>query len=191
MRINLILPFLLCLIFTQQNSYAQEESNVVRNILDNTTIWGELGGHGAAYSFGVEQILINRRNKLTLQISAAYYPKKTDIIRLWVPVTINHTIALEKSKNNLEIGLGLMLNDDGYYDIDGSYIKDYIINDLVARIGYRYRNPEKKWDLRIAFTPIFQDFSFNSPNGGVTFLWWERLDAEMIPWLGVGFGWRL
>lgn len=192
MKLPHLLLFLFCIVLKSDIS-AQEEISGWREILDNTTIWTELGGHGFAYSLGVEQFIINDVHKLSVQLAVAYYGKESGAIPLWAPFTVNQMLALEKDKHFIELGAGIMLNDDGSVDSNGVHTSNYKIDDYVFRLGYRLRNPDRKFTLRIAFTPIIQDVPILNRTqriGSNRNLVDEFFD-EMIPWAGIGFGWRL
>lgn len=178
--------FLFSTLLFSQNLHGQTDKKPAREILDYTTIWLELGGHGAFYNLAVEQILIDDVHKLSCQIGASWYPESTDVIPLWVPMTVNSLWALDKQKHYLEFGVGIMLNDDGITNIDGSREANYKLDDIIGRFGYRYRNPEKKWDFRISFTPIFQDIPF-----GRRFSFKREFLNEMIPMAGIAIGRKL
>ncbi len=187
-KFRFLILFLSLNLFLQHNSYGQENDNQQKRLLRNTTFWTELGGHGLAYSVGLEQILINSDYKLTIQAAVAYYPKFADLIPLWVPVTMNQLFPLKKEKNFIEFGMGVMLLQDKII-FSGSQFTENNMDNVIFRLGYRLRNPVKKYDLRISFTPILLDAIDNI--GRASDFKTLIQSQEFIPLFGVGFGLRL
>lgn len=132
----------------------------------------ELMGHGFIYSLNYErQIWWNENTITTAQIGVSYYGKKTGVVPLWVPMTINQLFRFHEG-HFVELGVGKMLRNDGIEHHDGTFEDDYQIEDWVFRWGYRYQHPNSRWILKAAYTPIYLD------------------GYDFIHWAGTAVGYR-
>jgi hypothetical protein len=154
------------LMYCQTDTVQNHKKDVNKNVVSV-----ELLGHGFLYSLNYERLLFNgSRAQTTAQIGFSYYPKKSGVIPLWVPISVNESIRIV-NQNYIEFGVGKMLANDGVQMSDTEFINDYKINDWIFRIGYK-RFINDQWVIKIAYTPIYQD------------------DIEFIHWGGIGFGYK-
>ena len=113
----------------------------------------EIGGHGGFYSFCYERIVLNAsRFKTAIQAGVAYYPPKTGVIDLWIPVAANELISF--NKHHIEIGIGYVFIYEAVRDQENEPILWQWNNFLTGRIGYRYQKPDGRLILRLGFTPL-------------------------------------
>ncbi len=171
-KLNFVVIVFLCsLSFGQQNDINQHTNS--KKFKFKNSIETEIFGHGLLYSIDYERVIFNTDKFKTLgQIGFAYYPKKTGIIPLWIPLSINQLISL--NKHHIEVGIGQVLINDEMPDG-----KDKIRFFGGFKIGYRYQNPTGKFLIKMAFTPVIDygreiigDKTFYSPEfhplGGLT-----------------------
>ncbi len=159
---------LIFFVFLYANIMAQSPKNAV--LL-------ELGGHGNFYTINYERILYDIDfAKTTVQIGFAFYGKSEDApLPFWMPVTINQMFQLQ-GNHFLELGIGLMLVNDGIYHRDNTFTDNYTFTNIVGRFGYRYHTPNQKWVFRASYTPIYLD----SQLGG----------SDLVHWAGITAGYR-
>jgi len=131
----------------------------------------ELAGHGLAYSFNYERVILNgNKFKTTAQIGAAYYPPETDLIEVWVPIIINEIRSF--GNNHAEIGVGYIFNNETTLIYDNAGNPQELIGGFITgRVGYRYQKLDGDFLFRIAFTPFIEKSNtyYIYPSGGVTF----------------------
>jgi hypothetical protein len=137
-------------------------------------------GHGVLYSLNYERLLITgKRFQTTAQLGIGYYGKKSGIVPLVIPLTINEQFALTE-KHFLEAGVGRVFTDDGEVNVEGVHESVYTFDDWIFRLGYRYHSPNDKWVFRVSYTPFL--FIWRPETGGAFF------DYEN--WAGLSFGYR-
>lgn len=153
------IAFLICLICTFSNSIFGQAEEVEVNVSKKNAIMLEGLGHGFIYSINYERILLDLpRTATTVQIGFSYYGESGGLIPLWMPITMNQMFKVHDNRY-IEIGAGRMLNDDGIYDIDGTFSSDYQFDDWVFRAGFRLHSNNQKWVLRAGYTPIYRNES--------------------------------
>jgi hypothetical protein len=128
----------------------------------------ELFGHGLFYSINYERILLNGpRFKTAIQAGLAYYPPKTSIKDLWLPVVVNQLYSFHK--HHIELGFGYIFINEAYRDLDNEIKSRHWTGFLTGRIGYRYQKPQGRFLLRAGFTPIMEYSPYRDfhPVGGL------------------------
>jgi len=129
----------------------------------------ELFGHGLFYSINYERILLNEpKLKTSVQAGVAYYPPKTGIIDLWLPVSINQLFSF--NNHHIEVGLGHVLVNEANRQTDLGVISREWNGFSTARVGYRFQKPDGRFILRAGFTP-FSNFPIGVeiyPSAGLT-----------------------
>lgn len=131
----------------------------------------ELAGHATFYSINYERLIFNNEKFKTLgQIGIAFYPEFTNVIPLWIPISINQLFSFHQ--HHLELGIGQVFtssksphDDSNIYELMGSF-----------KVGYRYQKPDGRFLMKVAFTPLMESLGlFNRhssefhPLGGITF----------------------
>ena len=166
---------ILLVVITASNiSYSQinEQENTAKDKSGRNVLLVEALGHGYLYSLNYERVLFGKRKLQTsAQIGVSYYGKKSGIVPLWVPISLNQSIEIVKGKY-LEVGVGKMIRNDGYETEEGEFMDEYQIEEWIFRLGYKHYFNNDKWVVKIAYTPIYQD------------------RAEYIHWGGIAFGYR-
>ncbi len=132
----------------------------------------EVLGHGFIYSINYERILLQKNRFITTgQIGLSYYPKNSGIIPIWVPITLNQLFRV-KQNHFAEIGFGKLLGDD-FIQYDPTVpVDQYLLDDWVFKLGYRFQSDSSRWVFKLAYTPIFMD------------------KTDYIHWGGLGVGFR-
>ena len=129
-------------------------------------------GHGFVYSINYERLLFdNEKTHTSAHIGIGYYGKKSGVIPLWVPISLIESIKLNENQF-IEVGVGKMFTNDGIQFSDGTFENNYEFEDWIFRLGYKHYFKNKKWLLKIAYTPIILD------------------KTDFIHWGGASFGYR-
>ena len=107
----------------------------------------EILGVGALYSINYERTIVNNdRFKTMAQVGVSFWGNKS-----WkgfvIPVSMNELISF--NRHHIEIGASISPNY--VWRDDNSKEWDYF---MMARVGYRYQNPKKKFLFRAGYTPI-------------------------------------
>lgn len=130
----------------------------------------EAGGHGLFYSANFERFLFNKpKHKTAIQVGISYYPPKTGIRDIWLPVIINHLFSFKN--NHLELGAGYNFIREAGRDYYNNTTTWYWSGMFIGRLGYRYQNPEKRMLFRVGFTPFAEKLGNGYefyPSGGVS-----------------------
>ena len=120
-------------------AYGQEELNFPLSFNYKNSIQMELFGHGLFYSLNYERIILNGENlKTSGQVGLAYYPPKTDVRDVWIPIIVNELISYD-SRHHLEFGLGYVFINEGLRTLENEIISRECNGMLTGRIGYRYQ----------------------------------------------------
>jgi len=123
----------------------------------------EARGHGLHYSLGYERLLINTPKwKCSAQISGAYYPPKTQLIRIWVPALLNGMLSFDA--HHIELGCGYIFTSDGLYEFGETNPIARRLGFWAARLGYRYQKPDGRFLLRMAVTPFAEHLEAYAPH---------------------------
>jgi hypothetical protein len=130
----------------------------------------ELGGSAYYYSFNYERYL---SCGLTGRVGLAFFPGKNSVVIL--PLTIGKIYG--SSKHHLEIAGGPTFVNYQYINNDIPRERRTSIA-ITCFFGYRYQKPDRKFFARAGFTPFCN--VFNS----------DRMISPIIPWLGIGSGFR-
>ncbi len=148
-------------------SYSQESK--LNNFNFKNSIQIEAGGHGLFYSLNYERVIINGISfKTTAQAGISYYPKKTGVRDLWMPLVINELFSF--NKHHIELGAGYVLIREAFRDLDGNPESWFWSGVLTGRVGYRYQMPDGRINIRVGFTPFLEYENHNyefHPSGGL------------------------
>ena len=80
-------------VFCQKTYYDSSKTNFIYK----NSLQFELGGYGGIYSVAYERIIFNKVNyKTTTQIVFSYYPPKTDLIAIFIPIVFNELVSFNK-----------------------------------------------------------------------------------------------
>lgn len=131
----------------------------------------ELGGHGLAYSLGMEYFFFNAPTyKTSVHAGMAVYPESLGLRQFWAPLMVNQLISFDA--HHFEAGLGTVFTLDYFerkYDVRAVFNRNYDFL-LAARAGYRYQPPGSRFLFRAGFTPFiesyFNEWAFH-PSAGV------------------------
>jgi hypothetical protein len=161
--------FLLCL-----NSFGQQSDKFATK----NSVEFELFGQGCFYSLDYERLFLNREKFKTLaQLGVAYYPERTGVIPLWIPVSVNQLFSFHS--HHLEAGAGqIFCSEKG---LDGDQ-KLRLFGSL--KLGYRYQKPDGKFLFKAAFTPVLDYWDVATDNE------LGRPEVEFMPWAGVAVGYN-
>lgn len=160
--LTITLAFLPVIVFSQnieQDEFTFDHKNSVQI---------ELFGHGLFYSLNYERIILNKsRFKTAAQVGMSYYPPKTGLIELWIPVAVNEILSFDK--HHFEMGLGYVFTNESETVMVNGELKERIGGFITGRIGYRYQKPQGRILLRAGFTPFleYQSTSEFHPSGGL------------------------
>ncbi len=161
--------FILSLVFillTLNLSGQKSESN---NFKLKNSLQIEAGGHGLFYSLNYERVLFNgNRLKTAVQAGISYYPPKTGIRDLWMPIVINELFSFYK--HHIELGAGFIVIREASRDIEGNPEFWFWSGVLTGRLGYRYQIPDGRINIRVGFTPFleYEDHNYEfHPSGGL------------------------
>ncbi len=131
------------------------------------TIYLELGGNAALYSFNYDRLLANN---ISARAGIGIFSIEDDlgisVDITAVPVTVNYIVG--KDRNNFELGLGI-LYVSGNLDI-GTVSSKGVLGTAV--LGYRHQKPEGGIFYNAGITPIFGQGAF-------------------LFWVGAGIGYTL
>jgi hypothetical protein len=157
-KIFVIIAFTIMIlpVFCQKTYY----DSLKTNFIYKNNVQFELGGYGGIYSVAYERTIFNRvKYKTTTQIGFSYYPPKTGLIAIFIPIVFNELVSF--SKHHIEFGLGyiiakdyLIKKADNVYNWEGF---------VTGRIGYRYQKPNGRIMLKIGFTPIIEYIHLENP----------------------------
>jgi len=115
----------------------------------------DLGGHGLFYSLNYERILLNGgRFKTASQAGISYYPPRTGIRDIWIPLGINEIFSF--GNHHLEAGIGYLPIREALRYPDDTPDEWFWSHLMTGRIGYRFQKPEGRLILRAAFTPVLE-----------------------------------
>lgn len=162
---NLITTFSVLLVSSfcllgSQNAHAQVYAK-------KNTIYLELGGNAALYSFNYDRLLANN---ISARAGIGIFSIEDDlgisVDITAVPVTVNYIVG--KDRNNFELGLGI-LYVSGNLDI-GTVSSSGVLGTAV--LGYRHQKPEGGVFYKASVTPIFGQ-------------------GEFLFWVGAGIGYTL
>lgn len=146
----------------------QRADKVNHPFVYKNSIQAELFGHGLFYSIGYERLFINGQIfKTTGQIGLSYYPPKTGIIDLWIPVVINELFSF--GKHHIEVGIGHVFTNEAPRNNDYQMLRYEWGGFLTARLGYRYQQPNERFIFRAGFTPFleYRHITELHPSGGL------------------------
>ena len=150
-------------------AYSQEQLDFPLRFKNKNSIQMELFGHGLFYSLNYERIILNGESlKTSGQVGLAYYPPKTDVRDIWVPVIINEIFSYER--HHLEFGLGHVFINESNRTLEDEIISREWNGMLTGRFGYRYQKPSGRFIFRAGFTPLYEyDSKEFHPLGGLSF----------------------
>jgi hypothetical protein len=152
----------------KMSTFGQIATNPSLCFKNKNSIQFELFGHGLFYSFNYERILLNgQKFKTSGQAGISYYPPKTNIRDIWIPVVIDELYSFDR--HHLELGFGYVFVNEAGRTSDYEVISREWNGFLTGRIGYRYQMPDGRFIFRIGFTPLYE-YEFNEfhPSGGLT-----------------------
>ena len=164
MKKHLIVSFLFLITIT---AFSQQPSE--HRFQNRNSFQVELGGHGLAYSFNYERIIINGNNfKTATQIGMSYYPSSTGIRDIWLPICINELYSF--GSHHIEGGIGYVIIREATRDIENNPDEWFWSGVFTGRIGYRYQKPDGRLVLRAGFTPFMEHGTAHEfhPSGGVS-----------------------
>ena len=148
--------------------YGQETKEITTIFNHKNSVQLELFGHGLFYSLNYERVVLNRSLfKTTAQVGISYYPPKTGIMELWIPVLVNELISFKA--HNLELGGGYIFTNEPVLFPESAHHRSWG-GFLTGRVGYRYQKPNGHLILKAAFTPIFEyrGNDWFHPSGGLS-----------------------
>lgn len=143
----------------------------------------ELGGHGGFYSLNYERILTNgAKFKTLVQVGVSYYPPFTNVISLWLPVSLNGLYSLNKDFH-LEAGVGHSFTHDN--PTDGASLDNWSYTSpwggfFTGRLGVRFQKPAVRFLLRAGAVALLE-YNAN-PNVTAT-----GQELHWLPGVGVGY----
>jgi hypothetical protein len=148
---------------------SQEYLDFPLSFENKNSIQMELFGHGLFYSLNYERIIFNGESlKTSGQVGLAYYPPKTDVRDVWIPVIINELFSYEK--HHLEFGVGYVFINEGIRTLENKVISREWNGIITGRVGYRYQKPTGRFIFRAGFTPLYEhDGNDFHPLGGLSF----------------------
>lgn len=149
-------------------TFGQKATNPTLSFKNKNSIQFELFGHGLFYSFNYERILVNgQKFKTTGQAGISYYPPKTGIRDIWIPVLINELYSFDS--HHIEFGFGYVFINEATRTEDYEEISRGWNGFLTGRIGYRYQKPDGRLIFRVGFTPLYEyEVKEFHPSGGLT-----------------------
>ena len=162
---KLIISFVIS--FLTLLSYSQNSESNKFNFKNSVQL--DAGGHGFVYSVNYERIILNgNRFKTAAQAGMAYYPPKTGLRDVWVPLGINEIFSF--SKHHIEIGIGHVIFYESTRDLDNNATSWDWDRMFTGRIGYRFQSPDGHLILRAGFTPFLEYRETNEfhPSGGIS-----------------------
>lgn len=141
------------MIIITSSAFGQDGDSLRFQNLNNIQI--EAGGHCVVYSINYERIFLNNNNyKSSAQIGISYYPPKSGIRDLWLPVSINGLKSY--GRHHIEAGIGLVAVREALRNSEYE-AEDWFWNAFISgKIGYRYQKPDGRFTLRIGFTPLLE-----------------------------------
>ena len=161
---------LIILLFLFANTICAQTSDSSKFQYKNS-VQLEIGGHGGYYSVCYERIVLNgNRFKTAVQAGVAYYPPKTGILDLWIPIVANEIISF--NKHHIEIGIGYIFIYESHRYLENNPNHWEWNHFITGRIGYRYQKPNGRLIVRAGFTPIMEGLPTTNwygfhPLGGV------------------------
>ena len=170
--------FFIVILLINSNSIRAQNNGIFEN---KNSVQVEFGGHGLFYSFNYERIFINTNKfKSAGQFGISYYPPKSGIRDIWMPIGINEIFSF--NNHHIETGLGFVIIREAIGKPDYSR-SDWFWSGLMSgRVGYRYQKPKGHLILRVAFTPFLELSSLS----GVRYI--NGPQAEFIPFGGLSIG---
>jgi len=174
MKTKIIIFFALSIFTTNLN--AQELKHAV-------TL--EIGGGGLLYSINYEhylkQYFVARAGISFLLIKEKQTEKSLKIVS--IPLSFSYLQNIYHDKHYLEIGIGTMdLITSGdlieYKGVTDIFLNPYLI------AGYRYLPIDKKWNLKLSFTPFFGTKSLTNP----TEQGFKPFGSKIQLWGNIGIG---
>lgn len=147
-----------------------DASQSIQKICKNA-IYIEGGGNGVTNSLNYERNLLYSNyfiTNLRLGLGMDFFTVKNLIVPL-LPIEIN-SFSNMNYNHHLECGIGVTpyyspIEESPAFPINEnlnvSNLKSKINALLVVRIGYRYQKKTRGWIIRVAYTPIVYDTSFN------------------------------
>ena len=135
----------------------------------NNSVQVEAGGHGLFYSINYERILLNNKVfKTSAQAGISYYPKKTGVRDIWIPLVINEIFSF--TKHHIELGAGYVVIREASRDLENNPTSWFWSGVITGRLGYRYQVPDGRFIVRAGFTPFLENeepkYEFH-PSGGL------------------------
>jgi len=149
------------------SAFCQDEEN--NKFQNKNSVQLDLGGPGLFYSVNYERILINgNRFKTASQLGMSYYPPRTGIRDLWMPLGINEIYSF--GKHHIEAGLGYIVIREALRDPENNPSDWYWSGFMSGRIGYRYQKTGGRLILRASFTPMMEHGTAHEfhPSGGIS-----------------------
>lgn len=150
------------LVLTIAASAAAQSRNVV---------YVEIGGNAIIPSVNYERQLTERLfGRVGLGVVTGEENDGDDDITFVVPVMVNY-LTHPAGNHHFEAGAGLSLitgDSQDLFDEEDESISNVVVT---ATLGYRYQKPSRGFVFRAGFTPVFDD-------------------SDVLPWLGVSFGYR-
>jgi hypothetical protein len=149
-------------------AHTQEAKKSDEAFVHKNTVQIELFGHGLLYSLNYERVIFNgNRFKTTGQIGLAYYPPKTNLIEVWIPVMLNQLLSFDK--HHIELGLGHVFVNEHVPGFDTATERRRTGGFISGRLGYRFQKPDGRLIIRAGFTPFREYRGTNAfhPSGGL------------------------
>ncbi|HVA99099.1 MAG TPA: hypothetical protein VNG53_09405 [Bacteroidia bacterium] len=165
--------FCILSLFSLQKAIGQDSISKPQNIqgLCKNAIYIEGGGNAVTNSLNYERNLLYSKNIITnlrLGFGMDFFRIKSSVVPL-LPIEIN-SLTNMNCNHHLECGIGITpyyspVEESPafpiYENLDISNLKSKVNALLVVRIGYRYQKKTRGWIIRVAYTPIIYDTSFN------------------------------
>jgi hypothetical protein len=160
MKIRIALVFLtLCASLGSATSQSQYKNG----------IFAEIGGNAYWYSINYERQL----PKTVVLRGGLGYAERS----YWIPITVEKIYG--KKNHHFDVGGGLLVIN--YYQTNNGVPTRRTALAATGVLGYRYQKPDKRFFLKVAFTPawVFYD---SDP--------YEETSEKIYPWGGIGAGTR-
>jgi len=132
-------------------------------------VFAELGGNGYWYSINYERQL---RRTIVARGGIGYVMKS-----FVIPMTIEKIYG--QKNHHLDVGGGLTFVNFHQTNNDIPTRRNSFA--VTGVLGYRYQKPDKKFFLKVAFTPIWTFYN-NDPK--------DETPYPVFPWGGIGVGTR-
>ena len=94
------------------------------------------------------------RFKTASQVGVSYYPPKTGMRDIWIPIGINELLSF--GNHHLEAGIGYLPIREATRDPELQVREWFWSHMVTGRIGYRFQKPDGRLILRAAFIPVLE-----------------------------------